>query len=247
MALRSCRFQDREYTLSYEILHPGKEPTVLFLHGWGSNKELMRQAFGTLLPQFRHLYLDLPGFGKSPNERFLSTADYAGIVHAFLQELGMAPEVVAGHSFGGKVATLLDPPLLVLLSSAGIPVPKPLSVRLKIAFFKTLKPLGLAKVRDLFVSADAKGMNPGMYETFKATVNEDFSDRFAEYRGRALLFWGKEDTATPLWTAERIAQLMPRATLEPMEGDHYFFLKNPKNAAGIARGIETALQTNTPS
>lgn len=236
MALRSCKYEGDEYTLAYDILHPEAEETILFLHGWGSNKELMRQAFGGTLSGFRHLYLDLPGFGRSPNERFLRTADYAGIVAAFLEELGIRPRLVAGHSFGGKVATLLDPDCLILLSSAGVLVPKPLGVRMKIALYKTLKPLGFGRLRSLFASSDVQGMNPGMYETFKATVNEEFEEHFSHLHGRALLFWGKEDTATPLWTAERIAQRIPDAALYPMEGDHYFFL-DPANAKKIAETI----------
>ena len=237
MALRPCSYRGGEYPIAYEVLNPSLEPTILFLHGWGSNKELMRQAFGKLLPRFRHLYIDLPGFGKSPNDRFLSTADYAGIVRAFLQELQIAPSVIAGHSFGGKVATLLDSDCLVLLSSAGVLVPKPLSVRFKIALYKALKPLGFAKLRDRFASSDVQGMNPGMYETFKATVNEEFEGNFTHIHGKALLFWGEEDTATPLWTGERIADLIPNAKLYPMQGDHYFFL-DPANAKAVAETVE---------
>ncbi|WP_456429269.1 alpha/beta fold hydrolase [Nitratifractor sp.] len=237
MAIRNCRYRGEEYPIAYEVRNPSSELTILFLHGWGSNKELMRQAFGKLLPDFRHLYLDLPGFGKSPNERFLSTEDYARIVREFLRELKIAPRIVAGHSFGGKVATLLDPDCLVLLSSAGILVPKPFSVRMKIALFKALKPLGFGKLRTLFASADVQGMNPGMYETFKATVNEEFEENFGKVHGKALLFWGEKDTATPLWTGERIAGLIPDAELYRMEGDHYFFL-DPANAKSIAETIE---------
>ncbi|ADV46704.1 alpha/beta fold hydrolase [Nitratifractor salsuginis] len=237
MALRQIHYGGHNYELAYTLQNPSAEPTILFLHGWGSNKELMQQAFGKHLQGWRHLYLDLPGFGQSPNDRFLRTSDYAAIVRTFLHELGIEPRAIAGHSFGGKVATLLDPECLVLLSSAGIQVPKPLSVRVKIALFKLLKPLGLSKLRTLFVSEDAKGMNEGMYETFKATVNEDFEAEFAKVHAKALLFWGRADTATPLWTGERIAESIPQATLYPLEGDHYFFLK-PDNAKFVAETIE---------
>ena len=80
-------------------------------------------------------------------------------------------------------------------------------------------------------------MNPGMYETFKATVNEDFEENFRRVHGKALLFWGRRDTATPPWTGERIAKLIPDARFYPMEGDHYFFLR-PENAAFVAETIE---------
>jgi len=76
-----------------------------------------------------------------------------------------------------------------------------------------------------------------MYQTFKNVVNEDFSDEFTKYEGKALLFWGKDDTATPLSSAEKIKMLIPDATLEVYEGDHYSFMKN---AEDISKKIETA-------
>jgi len=238
MAIRQISYKDREFELSYTIQNQKAKSTILFLHGWGSNKELMLQAFGGLLKSWRHIYLDLPGFGQSPNESFLRTSDYAAIVRLFLEELVIEPQVVTGHSFGGKIATLLDPNCLVLLSSAGILVPKPFSVRVKIALFKLLKPLGASKLRGLFVSKDAKEMGEGMYETFKATVNESFEAQFSHVKGQALLFWGKSDSATPLWTAKRIATLIPDSALYPLEGDHYFFLK-PQNARFVADKIDS--------
>ena len=237
MASRSIRHPKGVFELSYEMLNPSAEPTILWLHGWGSHKELMRQAFGGTLPGWRHLYLDMPGFGRSPNDRFLTTEEYAQIVRSFLEELGIEPAVIAGHSFGGKVATLLDPPCLVLLSSSGVLVPKPFSVRAKIALFKLLRPLGFGKLRSLFASKDVQGMNPGMYETFKGVVNEEFEHRFSKVSGKALLFWGESDTATPLWTGERIAGLIPDAAFVPMKGDHYFFLDRA-NAEQIGQRIQ---------
>jgi len=237
MASRTIRHDKGVFDLSYEQLNPSAEKCILWLHGWGSNKELMKQAFGKTLPGWRHLYLDMPGFGRSPNDRFLTTEEYAGIVRSFLKDLGIEPAVIAGHSFGGKVATLLNPPCLILLSSSGILVPKPLSVRARIAFFKLLKPLGLGKLRLLFASKDVQGMNPGMYETFKRVVNEEFEHNFSRVSGKALLFWGESDTATPLWTGERIAGLIPDATFIPMKGDHYFFL-DAANAVQIGQRIE---------
>ncbi len=224
MASKEITYNGHTFELSYTLVSPAREKTVLILHGWGSNKEIMMQAFGKLLPEYKHLYLDLPGFGKSSNETVLTTENYAEIVRHFLSELGIKPTIVMGHSFGGKVATLLNPPCLVLLSSSGISVPKPLGVRVKIALFKTLRKLGLTALRDIFVSDDAKGMPPHMYETFKNVVNEDFEANFDSVTGKALLFWGKADTATPLWTAEKIAEKITGATLYPLEGDHYFFL-----------------------
>lgn len=45
----------------------------------------MKQAFEKFLPNFRHIYVDMPGFGKSSNEYTLTTKDYANIMEEFLK------------------------------------------------------------------------------------------------------------------------------------------------------------------
>ena len=228
MAVKPVTYQGDTYRIAYDIVHPDAKRDMIVLHGWGSNKELMRRAFGGALGGFRHIYIDLPGFGKSTCDTVLTTRDYAAIVESFLESVGAKKDAAVGHSFGGKVATLLDPDRLVLLSSAGIVLPKPLNVRAKIALFKLLKPFGGGKLRKFFASKDAAEMPENMYETFKNVVDEDFSDRFAAYTRPALLCWGAEDTATPPEAGEAIAKRMPGAELHVFGGDHYFFLKNPQ-------------------
>ncbi len=226
MASREITYKNSTFTISYELVNPKAKQSILILHGWGSNKEIMRQAFGKSMSEFRHIYIDMPGFGKSSNDMILETRDYADIIRLFLDDLGVEIDVVMGHSFGGKVSTLLDPPTLVLLSSSGILVPKELAVRVKIALFKALKPLGLSKMRQLFISDDAKGMSANMYETFKNVVNEEFEENFSKVDGDALLFWGESDTATPLWSGEKISSIIDGSKFYPLEGDHFFFLKH---------------------
>ncbi len=226
MALRVCNYRGQDFEIAYDIVNPKKERNIIFLHGWGSNKEIMSRAFSDKLKGLRHIYIDMPGFGKSFNEQSLTTEDYANIISQFLKELNISTNIVAGHSFGGKVATLINPDCLILLSSAGISVPKPFIVKAKIAIFKLFRLLGVSKLRDIFVSSDAKGMSEGMYETFKYVVNEDFEPNFSNVTGKTLLFWGESDTATPLWTGEKIASIIPKAELFPLSGDHYFFLQH---------------------
>jgi len=228
MALKEIQYKSQNFRISYDLLNPNASKSILILHGWGSNKDIMKQAFGSHFDGYKHIYVDMPGFGKSSNNMILHSEDYAKIMELFLQTLDAKPTIIMGHSFGGKVATLLDPKCLVLLSSAGILVPKPLSVKLQIALVKLLKPFGMKKIRSLFVAADAKNVSHEMYETFKNVVNENFESNFAKVSSKALLFWGKEDTATPLWTAQKINTMIPNSKLYPLEGDHFFFLKHTK-------------------
>ncbi|MCF6244853.1 MAG: alpha/beta hydrolase [Sulfurovum sp.] len=226
MASKEVYYKDKSFQLSYELVNPTQEKVLLVLHGWGSNKEIMKQAFGKTLPQYKHIYLDMPGFGKSNNDMILTTEDYGKIVDLFLDALGVRVTIAMGHSFGGKVATLLDTPCLVLLSSAGVVTEKPWSIKLKIATVKFLKPLGMSFIRDMFKSKDVENMSHEMYETFKNVVDEDFEDTFTKSKSKALCFWGKEDTATPLYTGEKIAGLIDDSAFYPLDGDHYFFLQH---------------------
>jgi len=224
MASKEVNYKEHTFKLAYELVNSTKEEVLLVLHGWGSNKEIMKQGFAKTLPNYKHIYLDMPGFGKSNNDMILNTEDYGRIVQLFLDALEVKASIAMGHSFGGKVSTLLNTPCLVLLSSAGVVTVKPWSVKVKIATFKLLKPLGMKKIRELFVAPDAQGMSHEMYETFKNVVDEDFEAAFAKSKSRALCFWGKEDTATPLYTGEKIAGLIENSEFYPLDGDHFFFL-----------------------
>jgi len=225
VALKSFLYKSHGFALSYEILNPTQTTDIVFLHGWGSSKALMKQAFGNTLPNFRHIYIDMPGFGQSNNDVALTTDDYAAIMELLLHEIGAHKHIIVGHSFGGKVATLLNPELLVLVASAGIPIPKPFKIRAKIALFKLLKFTGLTSLRRFFVAPDAQGMSEEMYQTFKNVVNEDFSEHFKAFKNKALLCFGKQDTATPLWSGEVIHTLIKNSRLVAFEGDHYFLFK----------------------
>ncbi len=235
MAVRKVKIDSMDFDINYEIFNKDKDIDLIILHGWGSSKEVMKSAFLKFMPNFRHIYIDMPGFGKSSNDYSLTTNLYFNIIDRFLKDLGAKKDIIIGHSFGGKVALLLRPKLLVLLSSAGIVAKKPFKVRAKIALFKTLKPIFGDRFYKLFATKDVEGMSKNMYETLKNVVDEDFSSLFKNYDKESLIFWGREDKTTPLESGKRIASLMKGSLFFEMEGDHYFFLKNSKE---ISKKIE---------
>jgi len=241
MAIKSIQYNQHTINMSYEIINPHAKVDLIVLHGWGSNKNLMKKSFSPYMDTFRHIYIDLPGFGNSTCNLMLKTADYARIVELLMIHINASKDIILGHSFGGKVALLLEPKVLVLVASAGIYIPKSLKIKLKIVLFKTLKIFGLAKLRSFFVAEDAKALSEPMYQTFKNVVNEDFADEFRAYGGKALLCWGESDSATPISSAYKIKELITDATLEVYDGDHYFFMNK---ADDISKHIEkTFLKT----
>ncbi|MDD3463074.1 MAG: alpha/beta hydrolase [Sulfurospirillaceae bacterium] len=235
MAKREIVFNKTSYDISYELLHVGKEHSILFLHGWGSNKEIMKQAFGKTFEDFEHIYIDLPGFGLSSIKHAIATSEYKMIVEEFLKKIEKTPDVVVGHSFGGKIASLLNPKYLVLLSSAGIILPKSIKIKTKIWIFKTFKPLFPKSFYRFFASKDVAGMSEVMYEILKKVVNEDFSHIFASLKSKVFIFWGEQDDATPLLCGKKIHELIPNSSFCKMDGDHFFFVKN---AFEISRHIK---------
>ena len=237
MAIKSIQYKQHTFDISYEIVNPEAKVDIIILHGWGSNKNLMKNVFAPYMSAFRHIYIDLPGFGKSTCSATLNTPDVARIVELLMIHMNASKDIILGHSFGGKVALLLEPKVLVLVASAGIYIPKSLKVQVKIALFKSLKIFGLSKLRSLFVADDAKELSKPMYETFKNVVNEDFSDEFSLYGGKALLCWGKNDTATPLSSAKKIDTLVKDSRLEVYEGDHYFFMNNAQDISSKIEAV----------
>lgn len=238
MATKNLIVDNRNFDISYEIVNPTAKKDIIFLHGWGSNKDIMKNVFSPYLKDFRHIYIDLPGFGKSSNNYVLTTQDYAKIVDEFLKLVISSKDIIAGHSYGGKVAVLLKPKNLVLLSSAGILEEKPFDVKAKIFLAKIFNALGLRNITKRFRSKDVNTMSENMYTTFKNVVNEDFPFYFSNFSNNALVFWGEKDTATSLESGKKMASLLKKSIFTSYDGDHFFFAKNAKN---ISERIENGI------
>lgn len=235
MALKEIVYDGEVYQLSYEILNPTCKDDIVFLHGWGSNKEIMKNAFQKEFDSFRQVYIDLPGFGNSSIVKVIETRDYANIINIFLESLHVQKNIILGHSFGGKVATLLQPQYLVLLSSAGILVPKSLQIRLKIKIFKLFKNILPKSWFKFFASKDVSGMSQLMYEVLKRVVDEDFTSIFSNVKSKTLLFWGEKDSATPLHSGHKIHSLIEKSEFFHYDGDHFFFTKFSKQISKIIK------------
>lgn len=242
MALTNITFKEKKYELSYELINQDKKLKILILHGWGANKELMKQAFEKKLDSFCQIYLDLPGFGKSSIEEALNSYDYALIIKEFLIQKKLDIDIFLGHSFGGKLSTLLcqENQILILLSSAGIVPKKSLKTKTKIYIFKFFKSLGLNSFYKFFASKDVAHMDSLMYETFKKVVDENYEAIFKNQKAKTLIFWGSDDKDTSLKSGELIHSLIKNSKFYPLDGDHFFFLQHSDFIAKKIKGINNA-------
>ena len=247
MPLKSIDYKNTTFHLSYEIVKNDNSSLsdnttnqyITILHGWGSNRKLMQQSLqkdlSINLPQFTQVYIDLPGFGNSSNDIVLTTNDYKEIIDIFLDFQSISKDIIMGHSFGGKVATLLKPNHLVLLSSAGIIEDKSFQVKSKILLAKIFNSIGFGKFSSIFRSKDANQMSQNMYETFKNVVDEDFSSIFQSYKGKASIFWGEYDKATSVISGKAIHDFIQNSSFksysQTANDDHYFFMYNSNDIA----------------
>lgn len=86
---------------------PATPPTLVAVHGWLLSGRLWSRLGEELLPAWRLLAPDLPGFGSAPRPAGLqpSLASYGRWLAQWVErELGQQPVVLVGHSLGGSVA-----------------------------------------------------------------------------------------------------------------------------------------------
>ena len=100
-------FVYQDIHIHYKFIDNNSEKTLLFLHGWGQNIEMMEPIAKPFMNEYNVLILDLPGFGKSSEPKTVwSLEDYATMVNAFVKKFKLNHLILIGHSFGGKIAIL---------------------------------------------------------------------------------------------------------------------------------------------
>lgn len=236
----------------YEAAGEGRP--VLLLHGWGASAPAMRPIFDALRSDHAVYALDFPGFGQSALPPVpWSVGDYAELVAAFLDSLGIARADVIGHSFGGRVGIVLAAKWpakverLVLVDSAGIRRAPPPSRSVLRAGLRAGKALvsapGLgwlrsraeAVARDRLGSEDYRSAGP-LRETFVKVVAEDLSPYLPRIQAPTLLIWGERDEDTPVADGRAMESSIPDAGLVVLPGaGHFSYLDRPADFSRIVR------------
>lgn len=93
-----------EVTVSFDNVGEG-EPTLLFIHGWSNNRSIWDTQIEHFSQKHQIIAVDLPGFGKSGNNRNEWTMENFGKdIAEIVNQLKLDDVVVVGFSMGAPVA-----------------------------------------------------------------------------------------------------------------------------------------------
>ena len=230
-----------DITIYYEKYGDSKK-SIIILPGWGNTRNTFNYMINFLKNYFTVYILDYPGFGNSPfPEKDLNLYNYTILIHEWIKNLNIKKPILIGHSFGGRIITLLTGYYnydsyenIIYLNSAGI---KP-KTKFKTIIYKCLKKLRYIlpkKIKNkyqsylfkLFASVDYQEININMQNTFKNIVNLDLKPYLKNINAKVLIIWGSNDTSTPLKDAYIMNKLIKKAELIILKASHFTYLDYP--------------------
>ena len=216
--------------------------TIVLLHGWGQNIEMMKPIGDALKKEFNIIIIDLPGFGESSEPTYVwKLSDYVDSVKTLLDDLKITNPILIGHSFGGKIALLYASKYscqkLVLFASPFKKEIKKLSLKTKI--LKTAKKIpGTDKLANFakkhIGSTDYKNASEMMRNILVEHVNLDLTNEVKKITAETLIVWGTNDEAVNYNDAYELEKLIPNAGVVIYENcTHYAYLENLKQTINV--------------
>lgn len=223
--------------MKYSCEERGDGPPLLFLHGYGCSKEIFTSAMHSA-EGYRHVIgVDLPGFGGTQMCRPYTLSDYVSFTADVINEkCGGRVDIVA-HSFGGRIALKLaaDYPesvgKMLLTGCAGIRPRRSAGYLVKTGIYgaaRRLSPRLSIKIAKRIASPDYRLATPLMRESFKLVISEHLDGILPQVRAQTLLVFGRNDTETPLYMAEKLHKGIKDSGLVIFDGcGHFCFLDSP--------------------
>ncbi len=205
---------------------------VLWLHGWARRGEDFATCARLAAEAgVASLVLDLPGFGSSPPPaRSGGARHYAELVAPVLDQCAVRP-VIVGHSFGGRVATVLAasvPDRVGALVLCGVPLLRDTRAAAAPRGYRAVRWLHrrgvvsdarLEAARQRYGSTDYRRASGVVRDVLVASVNEDYRDELSRLRLPVALVWGERDDVVAPSVARRAADLIgPSASVTILAG-----------------------------
>lgn len=215
--------------------------SLVLLHGWGQNIEMMNMLGEPFKNNFRIIVVDFPGFGKSDEPKEAMGVDgYTKIIEKLLDKLNIKNPILIGHSFGGRVsvkyASRNDVKKVILLSPALRGHDKK---SLKSKMLKTLKKVPVLNnlegwAKNHIGSRDYKAASPIMKEVLVKTVTEDLSLDAKKIKAPTILIYGNLDLEVPEEDTLEYEKLIPNCGLILYEGcTHWAYLERVNQTINV--------------
>ncbi len=228
--------------IHYTFHNINADTTIVLLHGWGQNIEMMMPV-GSLYHSFYNvLILDLPGFGESDEpESAWTVYEYASFLKELVDSLSLKKIILMGHSFGGKIALVYASkyPVEKLVCFASPYCKEMKKLPLKTKIYKCLKKVFFLKwianiMKHYIGSSDYKKASEKMRGVLVQSVNLDISEDVKKISCPVLLIWGSMDTAVPVKRAYELEKLIPDAGVVLYEGNsHYAYLERLQDVKSV--------------
>jgi pimeloyl-ACP methyl ester carboxylesterase len=235
-------FTYEDININYEYIDNKKENTLVFLHGWGQNIQMMLPIANSFTKDNNVLVIDLPGHGKTKEPTYAWDLDkFVDMLHELLKYLKITNPILIGHSFGGKLAIIYASKYkvkkLVLLSSPyrGEYKKPPFKVRM---LKKLAKVPGLKSMANYFKkhmgSTDYKNASPLMRDILVKHVNTDTTENCKKINVPTIIIWGTNDTTVSIDNAYEIEKLIKDSAVIPYEGmTHFAYLEDKQKTINI--------------
>lgn len=228
--------------INYIFNHINEDITLVFLHGWGQNIEMMEPIEAEYRKFYNTLLIDLPGFGRSEEPNFSwSVYDYAKTIKELIDSLNLTKIYLVGHSFGGKIAlvyaSMYSVEKLVCFGSPYCPELKKLPLKTRV--YKKIKKIKglkwLANIMKKHIgSTDYKNASEVMRGVLVKTVNLDITEDVKKINAATLLIWGSLDMAVPLKRAYELEKLISDSgVIEYKDCTHYAYLERQNDVVRV--------------
>ena len=218
-----------------------KGDTLVLLHGWGQNIEMMQMLGEPFKNKCRIVIVDFPGFGNSDEPKEPMGVDgYTIIIEKLLKKLKIDNPILIGHSFGGRVSVKFasrNKVKKVILLSPALRGHDSKGLKTRILKFAKKVP-GLRNLeswaKDHMGSRDYKAASPVMKQVLVKTVTEDLSDDARKINVPVILIYGDNDLEVPEEDTKEYERLIPDCGLILYEGcTHYAYLERLEQTISI--------------
>lgn len=220
-------FLFKTYLINYDYIFNNKQQTILFLHGWGGNKNSFISAINFFKHNYNILSISMPPTKKSCVP--LTMYDYKHLILQVLTLHNISKVNIICHSFGMRVSLMLASSNLIiekLIVTGGAGINTSSSLLKKInSQHKTILLKKHSSLFNKFASADYKILKGVDRTTFKNIVNKNLTDYIKLLKCPTLLFWGNNDKSTPLTFTKIFQHLHSNTKTIIVKGSHFAYLE----------------------